>query len=459
MFSSSSQKRTQAANPAKLILLSFAAAILAGTALLLLPISTVSGISPVNALFTSTSAVCVTGLIVVDTGSAFTRFGQTVIMMLIQLGGLGIMTFSTFFLVLFGKPVSATDRLSFRMMGERFAGVNLFRTLLFILSTALLVEGAGAGLLYLRFREMFPPGEAVYFSLFHSVSAFCNAGFSLFQDSLMGFQKEFFLPGVMMGLIVIGGAGFFVISDGVEKIRSWWGRKPFRMSLHSRVILKGSLILILSGAALIWVFERENQLAGLPLSSQIWNALFQSITPRTAGFNTLNTGFLSNPTLFLLIMLMFIGAAPASTAGGIKVSTFAVLLALIRSQIKGQEGAFVSKRKIPNQIVARALAVFAASFVLINLMTLLLLVTEHLGLPHSQIRGGFLELLFEVVSAFGTVGLSAGVTPVLTGAGKLLIIFVMYVGRIGPLTLALAVVTGRRPKAHYEYAEEEVMVG
>lgn len=427
----------------------------------MLPLSTVSGkISFVDALFTATSAVCVTGLGVVDIGSYFTRFGQTVIMVLIQVGGLGIMTFSTFFLGLLGKRTSLADRLSLRMMAERFASVNIFQTLLFIFGVTLVIEAVGAGLLFLRFREILSPSEAIYYAVFHAVSSFCNAGFSLFPDNLRGFQKEFLVPGVVMGLVIAGGLGFFVLTDAVQKFGNFiFKHKTFRVSLHAKIVLSMSAFLVLLGAVVIWLLERGNALAGLPLPFQLWNALFQSVTPRTAGFNTLDMTSLSNATLFFLAMLMFVGGAPASTAGGIKVTTFAILLALVFSQWRGREWTSIFKRKIPKEMIARSLAIFAGSFVLINLIVLLLQITEHLGVPHAKVQWPFLDILFEVVSAFGTVGLSTGVTPFLTAAGKLLIIFTMFVGRIGPLTLALAIVTRHRPEIHYQYPEEEVMVG
>lgn len=453
-------REIQTPNPAKLVLTSFFLAILAGTGLLMLPLSTVSGkISFVDALFTATSATCVTGLVVVDTGSYFTRFGQNVVLFLIEAGGLGIMTFSTFFLLLLGKRVSVTDRLALRMMGEKFASANLFRALLLIFAMTALIEAAGAALLFVRFRQVFPVGEAIYYSIFHAISAFCNAGFSLFRDSLVGFQREFFLPGVVMILIVFGGLGFFVFADVLEKTGTLIQRRPFRISLHTKLTLITTVALILIGAGLIWILELKNLLSGLPLPLQFWNALFQSITPRTAGFNTLEMASLSNATLYFLTMLMFIGGAPASTAGGIKVTTFSILLALIFAQARGRESTSIFQRKIPQEMIARSLAIFAGSFVLVTLVTFLLQITEHLGVPHGIVRGRFLDLLFETVSAFGTVGLSTGLTPSLTAGGKLLIIFTMFAGRVGPLTLALAIVLKHRREIHYDYPEEEVMVG
>ena len=453
--------QTHAPNPARIITFSFFLAILAGTLLLSLPFSTALGrIRLSDALFTATSAVCVTGLSVVDIGTTFTRFGQIVIMILIQLGGLGIMTFSAFFLSLLGRRASITDRFAFRMITEKFASVNLFRALLAILSVTLVLEGLGAAFLFLRFQEMFPFPKALYYSIFHAISAFCNAGFSLFPESLIGFQEEFLVPAVMMTLIFLGGLGFFVLTDAVEKIGNFiLRRKSFRVSLHAKIVLTTTVFLILSGTVIIWLLERGNLLSSLPLPLQIWNALFQSITPRTAGFNTLQISSLSDATLFFIGILMFIGGAPASTAGGIKVTTFGIFLAMVWCQARGREGTSLFKRKVPQQVIARSLAILVASFALINLMTFLLAISEHQGLPPVLASSRFLSLFFEVLSAFGTVGLSMGLTPTLTLTGKLLIIFTMFVGRLGPLTLALAVAARRPSEVHFEYAEEEVIVG
>lgn len=444
-------------SPARITLFGFLLLIAGGTALLMLPVATRSGgLSLGNALFTATSASCVTGLVVVDTGRYFSLLGQIVILLLIQIGGLGIMTLSTFYLLMAGKRLSLAGRVvvqdSFTHSGDRNPAEILKSVIMF----TLVMEGLGAGVLFFRFLSRFSVGEAAYQAVFHAVSAFCNAGFSLFSESFIQFQNDWIINLTLMALIVTGGIGFLVIAEA----RIWFGleeRRLARLSLHSKIVLSTTAILTLTGAFLILCMEWGNTLAELPPSQRFLAALFQSVTARTAGFNTLPIGNMANETLFALILLMFIGASPGSCGGGIKTTTFTTLTLLGLARLKGSDHPQAFHRKISESSVARATNLVMLGLLLVVVSTLILLITELGVVSHLQSRGKFLELLFEVVSAFGTVGLSMDVTPTLSTAGKLAITLVMFIGRVGPLVLAIAI--SRRSVARYQYAEEKIMIG
>lgn len=445
-------------NPGRMVLVSFASAIFIGALLLRLPIATRQGsLSWIDAFFMSTSATCVTGLSVMDIGTRLTFFGQTVILMLIQAGGLGIMTFSVFLMILFRQNVSLSSIISVNFEPQHNHAGKLLHVLLFVLGMTFTIEAIGACLLFSRFKDLHSLPFAVFSSVFHSVSAFCNAGFSLYKESLVRFQHEFFVPAVFMGLIILGGLGFMLI----DEIRVWLYRRihgmPMKLSLHTRICLTMTVILIVSGAGFIFLLERQNLLENLPRSQQIVNAFFMSITARTAGFNMIEIPSLTNATLFFLMWLMFIGACPGSTAGGIKVTTIAVLYALIKSKIRGVS-ASLFHRNIPNATVIRSLSMFAASFFMIVVATFLFLMSEHIGVSHMDTKGSFLDQIFEVTSAFGTVGLSTGITTTLTTIGKAFVIFIMFAGRVGPLTLGVIFLTGKA-KPVYDYVEEDVIIG
>lgn len=448
-------------DPASLIILSFVGAIGLGTLLLKLPWVTVGEpLAWVDALFMATSAVCVTGLTVVDVGGQLTRLGQCVILLLVQVGGLGIMTFALVFTILFGVRTSLVSRLSVSSMSRAPDARSVLKALGIALAITFSFEGIGAALFYLRLQALHPLPEALFSSVFHSVSAFCNAGFSLYPDSLTAFRREGFLPAVTMGLIIAGGLGFIVI----DEIREWvWAAlgktKKFRFSLHTKIALSGTALLVLLGAAVVWALERENQLAGLPPAAQTVNAFFLSVTARTAGFNTLETAHLTNATLYFLLMYMFIGGCPGSAAGGIKVHTFAIFLAYVWNNLRGVPTPSLYRRKIAGEAVGRCLVILSLSFLIINLAAFLFQVVENLSVSHRLAQGRFLELVFETTSAFGTVGLTTGVTPQLGPGGKLLTALVMLAGRIGPLTLWLAILAKRRKRLEYEYVQEDVMIG
>lgn len=441
------------------LVLSFAALILAGAYLLWLPVSYSAGkISFVDALFTSTSAVCVTGLTVVDTAK-FSPFGQSVLIFLIQLGGIGILTFSTFFILTVGGRLPFQSRLFIQGNIRGYAGKDLFHTFKAILFYTFLIEIIGAGFLYLEFSQNHTVYDAVFESVFHSIAAFCNAGFSTFSDNLTGYCGDVGVNIAIMGLIISGGLGFLVLDDVFQAVRAFLQRKEYQLAFHSRIMLWMTGGLILTGALIFYGLERENVLKELPLKTQVLASFFQSVTPRTAGYNTVDLGKITDPTAFFITILMFIGAGPNSTGGGIKVSTFAILMALIVSRLRSRKNPSIFRRKIPEDAVGRSIAIFAAALLLILADVILIQVLEHYGLPHPAAKGAYLEVLFETVSAFGTVGLSMGITPLLSCASKLVLIFTMFAGRLGPLTLAFAIGMKDAALDRYEYPEEDVMVG
>lgn len=447
-------------NPAKIVIYSFLAVIFVGTVLLKLPGSTVSGsLSWLDALFMATSGVCVTGLSVVDVGKQLTFQGQAILLSLFQAGGLGIMTFSIFFILFFGGGTSLSTRLSASGVSKKSDVRSLMSILPFILAMTFILEAVGAFLLYFKFREIHAFPEAVFSSIFHAVSAFCNAGFGLYSDSLMRFRNDYYVPSVVMILIVLGGLGFIVI----DEIKTWFCSKlrgdRYRFSLHTKICLVGTAVLILFGAVSVFFFEHQNLLRDMPLPAKLTNAFFLSVTSRTAGFNTIDTAALTNASLFFIILYMFVGGCPGSTAGGIKVTTFAVLLALIKGQAKGRSMTSIGHRKVPPEIVAKSLAVFASGFITVIAATLFFEVSEGIGMASFLSKEHFLNILFDTTSALGTVGLSTGLTATLSPFGKLLTILLMFAGRVGPLTIGLAIVSRRRKQIAYEYAEEEVMIG
>ncbi len=448
-----------------MLLLSFAAAVAAGTLLLLLPASTRRPLGVIDALFTATSAVCVTGLAVVDTGSTFTPLGQALILVLIQAGGLGIMTFAVFFAVAVGgaRP-SFQERFVIEESLLHSPHADMARLLRRVLGFALGVEALGALALWPVFADRLGPGHGLWAGVFHAVSAFCNAGFSLFADSLTGYRGHAGVNLVITGLIVVGGLGFLVNLELGAQLRARLGGRAARagrerrpLSLHAKLVLSVSAALLLLGALGCLALEHDNLLRDLPWRERLLAAWFMAVTPRTAGFNTVDYGQASAATLFFTAMLMFVGASPGSTGGGIKTTTLGLLLALLRARRRGSPGVFAFSRALPRNVVERALSVSLLSAALIAGVLLLLLLAEQGQVAYSAARTPFLPLLFEAVSAFGTVGLSTGITPELSPAGRLLVVGLMFAGRVGPLTLALVGVGGGAPR--YRYAEESVMVG
>jgi trk system potassium uptake protein TrkH len=439
--------------PARTVMLSFVFIILVGTLLLSTPRATVGGSIPaVDALFTATSSVCVTGLIVADTGRYFTGFGQGVILTLIQIGGLGLITFTAFFAVLLRRGLGVRETLVLRGMMSFEAFGRMGRTLGYMIGFTFVMEAAGALLLFLATRYDFATtSEAVGRCVFHSVSAFCNAGFSLFSTSFERYAGNVPVNLVMTSLIVVGGLGFPVILNtlGRRPLASRPGLPGPRWSLHSKLVLLVTAALLLIGTLGFFLLERDGILAGRPIGDKLLASYFGAVTARTAGFNTVRTASLALPTLFLLAVLMFIGGSPGGTAGGVKTATFGLVLASTASMFGGRGRVELFRRRIPDTVIREALVVVAMGIIVVSAGTFVLLIVEDLTLS---------QVLFEVVSAFGTVGLSTGVTPSLSAAGKIALMLIMLTGRIGPLTLALAI--GQRgEKPLYDFPEERVVIG
>jgi trk system potassium uptake protein TrkH len=443
--------------PERTLILSFLIMILIGTLLLILPhAARAKSASFIDALFTATSAVCVTGLIVMDTGSFYSQFGQMIILILIQVGGLGIMTFSVSFYLLLGRSIGFRDKRIIQDTFSQFPIRNIYVLLKSVFLYTIIIELVGALFLFIGWSDHFPLMTALYFSLFHAISAFCNAGFSLFSDSFVGFQDNILINLSVTSLIILGGIGFIVLKEIFESgLRR---NPPLRISLHAKVVLTTTATLIVLGTLFIFFIERDSSLLKFSMGEQILISYFQSITSRTAGFNTIPMVGLSNATCFILIILMFIGASPGSCGGGIKTTNLAMLVSLAVNRYMGRERVHVFKRTIPHETISRSISIILASGLAVTIITIFLLITQLGDISHTESRGLFLEYLFETVSAFGTVGLSMGVTTRLDLAGKLIIIVMMLLGRLGPLTLAFAMAR-RVKKTQFQYAEENIIVG
>ncbi len=403
----------------------------------------------VNSLFTSTSAVCVTGLVVVDTGTHWTLLGQIIIIFLIQIGGLGFMTVATIFTLIVGRRVTLKERLLMQEALNQFDLEGLVRLTKNIIIATFIIELIGALSYSLVFVPQFGWGKGIYFGIFHSIAGFCNAGFDLIGgfNSFTPYVDNVIINVTTMTLIIIGGLGFSVWMDIYDH------RTFNRYSLHTKVVLIVTVLLIFTGAMCIFIFEYNNPLTLKNLSpiGKTLASFFHSITPRTAGFNTLNNASLTTPTIFLTIILMFIGGSSGSTAGGIKTNTAGILLFTLISVVKGREDAEVFEKRIPKYLVYRALAVTMIALGLVIIVTMILSVTEN---------ADFLTLLFEATSAYGTVGLTLGFTPNSSIAGRAILIFTMFAGRVGPLTLALAFAQGaQKNKSNLKYPEDKIMVG
>jgi trk system potassium uptake protein TrkH len=437
-------------HPSRLIAATFATVIVMGTVLLTFPAAAGRGpISPLDAFFTATSATCVTGLIVLDTPHDFSAFGQGVILVLIQVGGLGIMTLSTFAALLLGGSLGLRGERALAEMLDLQTAPTAYRLTRFIVLSTLAVEAVGAVVLLPSFLGAgLPAGEAVWRAVFHAVSAFCNAGFALQSDSIVMFREAPVPLLTHAVLITLGGLGFVVLAAVGSRVVRRGRRRP--LPVQVKTVLAASALLVAAGTAIYAACEWQRSLDGLSVADKLLNALFQSVTLRTAGFNSVGFGELGAATALFMILFMFVGASPGSTAGGIKTTTAAVLLAAIRSAIRGGAPATLFDREVPRDVVLRSLAIAIISVGVVALGLFALLLFE----PRP-----FLELLFETVSAFGTVGLSLGATPELGPAGKLTIIAVMFVGRIGPLTLALLLGTGAARRTAVRYPETRLMVG
>jgi len=447
-------------SPAQALVFYYAAAILIGALLLATPLAANGeALSFLDALFTATSAQCVTGLIVVDTGSRLSLFGQGVVLTLIQIGGLGITTFSVYLFIYLRVGISTRGRW---IINETLmhTPINSWRELVRdIIAMTFIIELAGAVVLSFAFVPKLGFWPGIYSALFHSISAFCNAGFSLFSDSLIGFQNNGLVNITVITLIILGGIGFLVIRELLQlgfRKKSRNGNRN-RLSLHTRIVLITSVGLIVYGAIMIAWLEADDALAGMSSTEGFWTALFQSVTARTAGFNSIDLGNFRVPTLFLMIFLMFVGASPGSAGGGVKTTSLALFLSIFYSRLKGSPHTSIFKRTIPDDAITKSLALVMLAIILVGVALFGLLAVQTSDLAHEAHRE-FLSYLFETFSAFGTVGLSIGATAKLNSAGKVIIILLMFAGRVGLLTMAFAI-AGRTRRFAPHYAEENIMIG
>ncbi|MBD2099519.1 TrkH family potassium uptake protein [Leptolyngbya sp. FACHB-261] len=442
--------------PARTICLGFLALIAVGTLLLMLPLSTSDGTwsNPITALFTSTSAVCVTGLSVVDIGRFYSYWGQAFLVLLVQIGGLGYMTATTFLLLLVGRRFSLRDKIALQQSldtpGMR-GGLQLVQS---IIATTLLFELTGVFALIPVFAQRFSLGESIWQAIFHSVNAFNNAGFSLFSDNLIGYVRSPAVNLIVSMLIIFGGLGYQVILEGYLWLRSKLRRSPERtvFSLNFKVGISTTLFLLIVGtlALLLTEFNNPGTFGPLPIADKVMAAWFQAVVPRTAGFNTVDYGKMTATSLFITIGLMFIGTNPGGTGGGIKTTTFRLLLSCTQSSLQGEEEVDLYDRQVPNTLILKAVGVTVGSLATVIGSTALLSLTD----PGIE----FISLLLEATSAFATVGLSTGITAGLSASGKLVLITTMYIGRVGILLL-MAALLGEPKRSAIRYPEETLLVG
>src|SRR3712207_5878751 len=436
-------------SPSRKLILGFLSVIAVGVFLLMLPFSLKEGksLNFLEALFTVVSAVCVTGLSVVDVSEVFSPLGDAILIALIQIGGLGVMTFSSIVFLLAGQKMTLYTRILLKEERNVNSVGEILNFVRLLLLTVFIIESIGAVILTHEFRKIMPYEQAIYYGIFHSISAFCNAGFSLFSNSLENFRGNSVISLTISYLIILGGMGFAIINSFIMMIR----KGVSRFTLTSKLAIHISMILTFGGAFLFFLLEFSNSatLSSLPWSEKIIASVFQSVTLRTAGFNTIPLGNLRNATVFMACIWMLIGASPGSTGGGIKTTTLGVILFYVIGIIQGKEHVEIFNRRLDWYVMNKALALLVVSLSYIALVILILLVLE----PFSMEK-----IVFEVVSAFGTVGLTMGITPYLSVTSKLIIIITMFVGRLGPMTIALAL-GEKKKKARVQYPKEDILIG
>ncbi len=454
-------------NPAQLFMFSFALLIFTGAALLKLPNATTAPISFIDALFTSTSAICVTGLTVVDISTQFTALGKSIILLLIQVGGIGIMTFTSFFGFFFkGGASSFSERFALSDFLSEDNVSQIRKTLAKVIFITILIEGVGAAVIFLNLNPEYFIGfsSKLKFSVFHSVSAFCNAGFSTLSEGLqdMRVQNTYSILYAIAGLIILGGIGFPILLNFYTYIKfkllslfsliKFGQRKdyiPLMININSRLVIYTTLFLIITGTVFFFLFENHSSLEGMSLSGKIAHSFFGSVTPRTAGFNSVNMAGLTVATVVLTIFLMWVGASPVSTGGGIKTTTFAIAILNVLRIARIRNHIEFHKREIHERSVDRAFAIIILSIIILGCSSLIMYLIEKDKSP--------LYILFECVSAFSTVGLSMRMTPLLTDASKLLLIFLMFMGRMGILTLLFALIRKTKTSV-YRYPKENIVI-
>lgn len=438
-------------SPTQMVIISFAFIILVGALLLVLPISAQMGksVSFVDAIFIATSATCVTGLASIDISKDLSLFGQLVLLTLVQVGGLGIMTLSSCVALFMGRNLGVREQVLMQDVLDSSSSEELIQLIVDIVKFTLTIEFLGAMLLTMGFYlEDYEIGQSLYFGFFHAISAFCNAGFALFTSNIEDFKFSPLIHMTIAGLVILGGLGFSVIQEILKAIKN---RKKFvNFTLHSKIVIVTNVLLIAFGMTYLFFGEYLHAFADYTLWGKFQVAFFQSVTTRTAGFNTVNLLELHPHSLYMMIILMFIGASPGSTGGGIKVTTFALLVQSVKSTLSNHNRVEMFERTIPNVIVVRAIAIFIISLITVSTVLLIMMRLE----PNKD----FLALMFETVSAFGTVGLSMNLTSSLSVMGKLVISLMMYIGRVGPLTLVLAVGQNSQ-SSRLQYPESKVLIG
>lgn len=434
-------------NPPRVLALGFGALILLGAFLLNLPLASKTGerIGFINAFFTSSSAVCVTGLVVKNTADYWSNFGHFVIISLIQMGGLGFMTMATIGALIVGKKITFTERLVIKEQLNQETMTGLVKLTKYVIGATFLIEGLGAVFLATKFIPMYGFKKGLWFSIFHAISAFCNAGFDLMGNSLEPYAGDLTLNLTLAALVIFGGLGFSVYIDISRN------RKFTRLKVHSKLVIVMTILLLILGSVLIYITESTNPETMLNFSrkEKLVSSFFQSAITRTAGFNSINLTGMRESTVIIMVILMFIGGSPGSTAGGVKTTTFGVLLFTTRAVIRGDKDVTIFKKRINQSIINRSLAIFMVGIVLVLSLTLFLTFTE---------EANFLDLLFETTSAFATVGLSRSLSPNLTNIGKIVIALTMYAGRVGPLTMAFAFAQKER-RENFRYSEGNITVG
>ena len=437
-------------NPFYLVIITFLLMIFLGAVLLKLPMSVVEGdISLIDAFFTSTSAVCVTGLIVKDTYTYFTLFGQVVILILIQIGGLGIMTISTLFALIIGEKINSAGKSMVESVGGYLKGFSIGGIIRSVVILTFAIEFVGAILLYFSFRNLeYSYLKSGYFAVFHSISSFCNAGFSLYSGSFADIGLNWSIVFVVPTLIILGGLGFPCLINFWELIKSK-NLQFNRLSLHSKIVVNTTVILLIGGTIFYYFSEVNSSMHHFDSLERIGHSFFQSVTTRTCGFNTIDQAKLSDSSFIWTLLFMLIGASPSSTGGGIKTTTLAIVTVAVISLLSGNKRITVFKRSIPLEKLNQVMALLAISMMALLIAIFFLFALEPFG---------FKEIIFEAVSAFGTVGLSMGITSSLSWAGKLVVTFLMFFGRIGPLTIIFALSDTKKGKA-FLYPVENINIG
>lgn len=444
------KSKTSQLSGVQILALGFAIVILIGAIILTLPISSKSGNATnfLDSLFTATSAVCVTGLVTLDTGTYWNEFGQIVIMLLIEVGGLGFMAFTTLLAILLKRRITLRDRLIMQEAMNTFSIQGLVKMVERIVLFTVLVQIIGGLLLATQFIKDYGPLKGLYFGIFHSVSAFCNAGFDLFggYSSVTSYSSNAIVLLTLSIIIIVSGLGFTVI---IELLKY---KKDRRLSTHTKLVLLMTSILLFGGILFMFALEYNNPetLGPMSIKNKILNAIFAGVSPRTAGFNSISLDGMTSGGKFLTIILMYIGGSPGSTAGGLKTATFGIIVLTVVSVIKGREDTELFGRRLSKELVYRAFSILIISFCLVIVVTMLLCITQ----PKEQ----FIDLLYEATSAFATVGLTTGVTQRLNFIGKIIIMITMYFGRVGPLTVALAL-TNKRKNKGYRYPETKILIG